>query len=122
MVTSRADPRIHGSVTATPRRSLRLARGGDRAYRRPPPGRKALANPDQQRIAEGVLSWDTAGETLVVVHTAPGEANRVAVAMDRLAWPEVVGTIAGDDTIFVAVKDQGAQRRVTRAIRGLRAK
>jgi transcriptional regulator of arginine metabolism len=59
---------------------------------------------------------------LVVVHTAPGEANRVAVAMDRLAWPEVVGTIAGDDTIFVAVKDQGAQRRVTRAIRGLRAK
>jgi len=94
----------------------------DSAYRRPPPGRKALANPDQQRIAEGVLSWDTAGETLVVVHTAPGEANRVAVAMDRLAWPEVVGTIAGDDTIFVAVKDQGAQRRVTRAIRGLRAK
>jgi transcriptional regulator of arginine metabolism len=57
-----------------------------------------------------------------VVHTAPGEANRVAVAMDRLAWPEVVGTIAGDDTIFVAVKDQGAQRRVTRAIRGLRGK
>jgi len=94
----------------------------DSAYRRPPPGRKALANPDQQRIAEGVLSWDTAGETLVVVHTAPGEANRVAVAMDRLAWPEVVGTIAGDDTIFVAVKDQGAQRRVTRAIGGLRAK
>ncbi|HTK42021.1 MAG TPA: hypothetical protein VL287_10545 [Gemmatimonadales bacterium] len=94
----------------------------DGAYRRPPPGRRALADPDQQRIAEGVLSWDTAGETLVVVHTAPGEANRVAVAMDRLAWPEVVGTIAGDDTIFIAVKDETAQRRVTRAIRGLRGK
>jgi transcriptional regulator of arginine metabolism len=92
------------------------------AYRRPPPGRRAIADPDEQRIAEGVLSWETAGATLVVVHTAPGEANRVAVAMDRLAWPEVVGTIAGDDTIFIAVKDETAQRRVTRAIRGLRGK
>ena len=90
------------------------------AYRRPP-GRRTVADPDEQRIAEGVLSWDTAGETLVVVHTAPGEANRVAVAMDRLAWPEVVGTIAGDDTIFIAVKDKGAQRRVAREIRSLAA-
>jgi transcriptional regulator of arginine metabolism len=101
--------------------ALRLAKV-DGAYRRPPPGRRAAADPDEQRIADGVLSWDTAGETLVVVHTAPGEANRVAVAMDRLAWPEVVGTIAGDDTIFIAVKDHRAQRRVTRAIRGLREK
>ena len=91
------------------------------AYRRPA-GRRSAGDPDEQRIAEGVLSWDTAGETLVVVHTAPGEANRVAVAMDRLAWPEVVGTIAGDDTIFVAVKDRGGQRRITRAIRDLRGK
>jgi len=89
------------------------------AYRRPPPGLRAVADPDEQRIAEGVLSWDTAGETLVVVHTAPGEANRVAVAMDRLAWPEVVGTIAGDDTIFIAVRDTKAQRGVLRAIRRL---
>jgi transcriptional regulator of arginine metabolism len=94
----------------------------DGAYRRPPPSRRPVTDPDEQRIAEGVLSWDTAGETLVVVHTAPGEANRVAVAMDRLAWSEVVGTIAGDDTIFIAVKDPGAQRRVTRAIRALRGK
>ena len=91
------------------------------AYRRPP-GRRSVGDPDEQRIAEGVLSCDTAGETLVVVHTAPGEANRVAVAMDRLAWPEVVGTIAGDDTIFIAVKEHGAQRRVARAIRALRGK
>jgi transcriptional regulator of arginine metabolism len=94
----------------------------DGAYRRSPPSLRAAADPDQQRIAEGVLSWDTAGETLIVVHTAPGEANRVAVAMDRLAWAEVVGTIAGDDTIFIAVKDLGAQRRVTRTIRSLRGK
>jgi len=34
------------------------------------------------------------------------------VAIDRLAWPEVAGTIAGDDTIFVAVKGPAARRRV----------
>jgi transcriptional regulator of arginine metabolism len=44
----------------------------------------------------------------VVLHTSPGEANRVAVAIDRLAWPDVVGTLAGDDTIFLAAKDAPA--------------
>ncbi len=101
--------------------ALRLVKM-DGAYRRPPPSPRVVTDPDQQRIAEGVLSCDTVGDTLVVVRTAPGEANRVAVAMDRLAWPEVVGTIAGDDTIFVAVKDHGAQRRVVRAIRSLGGK
>jgi transcriptional regulator of arginine metabolism len=92
------------------------------AYRRPPPSRRVVADPDEQRIAEGVLSSDTAGETLVVVRTAPGEANRVAVAMDRLAWPDIVGTIAGDDTIFVAVRDGAAQRRALKEIRKLTAR
>ena len=101
--------------------SLRLVKM-DGAYRRPPPGPRVVTDPDELRIAEGVLSCETAGETLVVVRTAPGEANRVAVAMDRMAWPEVVGTIAGDDTIFIAVKDPGAQRKVTRTIRALRGK
>jgi transcriptional regulator of arginine metabolism len=48
----------------------------------------------------------------VVLHTSPGEANRVAVAIDRLAWPDVVGTLAGDDTIFLAAKDAPAKRRL----------
>jgi transcriptional regulator of arginine metabolism len=41
------------------------------------------------------------------------------VALDRLAWPDVVGTIAGDDTIFLAVKDGSAQRRVMGEVRKL---
>ena len=92
----------------------------DGAYRRPPRG-ASPADPDEQRIAEGVLTIEPAGEALVVLHTPPGEANRVAVALDRLAWPEVIGTIAGDDTIFLAVKDSAAQRRVARAVKRLSA-
>jgi transcriptional regulator of arginine metabolism len=97
--------------------ALRLVKV-DGSYRRPPP-RTPRADPDERRVAEGVLTIDTAGDALVVVHTSPGEANHVAVALDRLAWPEVMGTIAGDDTIFLAVKDMSAQRRVVRAVRQL---
>jgi transcriptional regulator of arginine metabolism len=97
--------------------ALRLVKV-DGAYRRPPRGASPI-DPDERRIAEGVLTIESAGEALVVLHTPPGEANRVAVALDRLAWSEVIGTIAGDDTIFLAVKDGRAQRRVLREVRRL---
>jgi transcriptional regulator of arginine metabolism len=97
--------------------ALRLVKV-DGAYRRPPRG-STTQDPDERRIAESVLSSEPAGEALVVLHTPPGEANRVAVALDRLAWPDVVGTIAGDDTIFLAVKEERAQRRVLREVRRL---
>lgn len=41
----------------------------------------------------------------VVLKTAPGHASSVAVALDDEEWPEVVGTIAGDDTILVICSD-----------------
>ena len=90
----------------------------DGAYRRPFAVR-ARSNPDEHRISEGVLTAEPAGEALVVLHTPPGEANRVAVAIDRLAWPDVVGTLAGDDTIFLAVRGASAQRRVIGEVRKL---
>jgi transcriptional regulator of arginine metabolism len=94
--------------------ALRLVKV-DGAYRRPPRG-KVSQDPNERRIAEGVLTCERAGDALIVLHTPPGEANRVAVALDRLAWPDIVGTIAGDDTIFLAVKEIPAQRRVVRDI------
>ncbi len=95
--------------------ALKLVKA-DGAYRRPPRG-TSTQDPDERRIADGVLTCEPAGDALVVLHTPPGEANRVAVALDRLAWHDVVGTIAGDDTIFLAVKDNTAQRRVLREVR-----
>ena len=47
----------------------------------------------------------TAAANLVVIHTPPGNANVLASAIDRAAVPDVAGTIAGDDTIFVAPRD-----------------
>jgi transcriptional regulator of arginine metabolism len=91
----------------------------DGAYRRPPPGDLRAVDPDELRIRDGVLQAEPAGDALVVLRTPPGEANRVAVALDRLAWPIVVGTIAGDDTIFVATRDPAGQQQVIHRIRDL---
>jgi transcriptional regulator of arginine metabolism len=88
----------------------------DGAYRRPPAGQQFALDSDERRIAEGMLGADAAGDALVVVRTPPGEANRVGAALDRLAWSGIVGTIAGDDTIFIAVRDRPAQRRLLAAL------
>jgi transcriptional regulator of arginine metabolism len=96
--------------------TLRLVKV-DGIYVRPAEAMQRSREPDEVRIAEGVLTVDLAGDALVVVHTPPGEANRVGVALDRLSWPEIVGTIAGDDTIFLAVQDRKAQREVVRRLR-----
>jgi transcriptional regulator of arginine metabolism len=100
--------------------ALRLAKV-DGVYRRAPASSSRARDPDDLRIAEGVLTDEAAGDALVVVHTPPGEANRVGIALDRLAWPEIVGTIAGDDTIFLAVSNLAAQRQVLKRLRGIAA-
>lgn len=48
----------------------------------------------------------------IVLRTAPGHASSVAVALDDEEWPEVVGTIAGDDTILVICPDQRTAKTV----------
>jgi len=51
-------------------------------------------------------------QNLVVLKTAPGHANSVAVALDTEDWPEVTGTIAGDDTILVIAPDNATAATV----------
>jgi len=66
--------------------------------------------------ARGLLSLDHAGDSLVIARTLPGLASAVAVEIDSAALPEVVGTIAGEDTIFIAVRDAKAQRGVIKQV------
>jgi len=66
--------------------------------------------------ARGLLSLDHAGDSLIVARTFPGLASAVAVEIDAAAIPEVVGTIAGEDTIFIAVRDAKAQRTTLKQI------
>jgi transcriptional regulator of arginine metabolism len=57
---------------------------------------------------------------LLVVRTIPGSAHAIANAVDRAGWPEVVGSLAGDDTLFLAFSDRGSLQRVRRRLLRIR--
>jgi transcriptional regulator of arginine metabolism len=84
-----------------------------------PPREPTSADPNESRIAGRLLSVAAAGDHLLVLKTPAGEAQGVALALDRLAPAGVVGTVAGDDTIFVAVAGAAAGTRVVERLRAL---
>ena len=68
------------------------------------------------RAAEFLRDVSTAGPNLTVIKTAIGAAQRVALALDRSGWPEIIGNIGGDDTVFVATDSAAAQKILTAKI------
>jgi transcriptional regulator of arginine metabolism len=71
----------------------------------------------QRAMAEGlIIDIETAGDSLIVIKTGVGQASSAALAIDRAKIDEVVGTVAGDDTMFVAVKNLEAQRAAMKKI------
>ena len=69
-------------------------------------------------VSEFVRALRSAGPNLIVINTAIGAANRVALVLDRVSWPEIVGTVSGDDTIFVATTGMAAQKRLVARLQG----
>jgi transcriptional regulator of arginine metabolism len=65
----------------------------------------AAAGPDLAGVAADLLQDVRVAQNLIVLKTSPGNANALAVALDKEQWPEVVGTLAGDDTILVVAPD-----------------
>ena len=63
-------------------------------------------------VAGATLRVRVAGPHLLVLKTLPGRASVVALEIDNARWPEVVGTVAGDDTVFVALGGREDQQRV----------
>jgi transcriptional regulator of arginine metabolism len=66
--------------------------------------------PELSAIGEFVRAVLPAGPHLLVLRTAIGAAQRVALALDRAGWPEIVGNIGGDDTVFVATDSANHQK------------
>jgi len=67
----------------------------------------------------GISSIDVAGDNLIVVRCRSGLASAAAVRIDADGIREIVGTIAGDDTIFIAVRDRHDQKLVIKKLRSL---
>ena len=72
----------------------------------------ATGNDEVSAVADLVRNVKSAGPNLLVIHTAIGAAQRVALALDRCGWPEIVGNVGGDDTVFTATTGAAAQRNV----------
>ncbi len=70
------------------------------------------SGPHFEMLAAEFLTDVRCAQNLVVLRTAPGHANSVAVALDNEEWPEIVGTIAGDDTILVIAPDNSTATAV----------
>jgi transcriptional regulator of arginine metabolism len=77
-----------------------------------PPDEISRANGDFSALSQFVRTVRAAGNSITVIRTTIGAAASVAVALDKAEWPEVVGTISGDDTIFLATADSRAQHRL----------
>lgn len=76
-------------------------------------------NDRQLRIfAESVLSMAASGN-LIVIRTISGSANAAGEAIDVLEWPEIVGTIAGDNTLLVVLGEGVSSKQVLKKFEGL---
>lgn len=84
--------------------AIKTARG----YELPDAGKE----PHQElaAVAEFLRSITPAGPNLTVISTAIGAAQRVALALDRSNWAEMIGNIGGDDTVFVATDSAASQK------------
>ncbi len=113
---AKAGHRATQSSVSRDLRELGVAKRGDRYVL---PDDYAPASGGFRAVAGFVRQVRPAGSSLTVIRTAAGAAQSVAIVLDRASWPEVVGTISGDDTIFVATDDARAQRVVIDRLRDL---
>lgn len=94
----------------------RSAAWGVAETERPGGGRSVGGGPElgalRRRIGELITGVEPVGANLLVVRTPAGAASVAGAALDEEALPEIAGTIAGDDTLFVAVKSRAAQGRL----------
>ena len=96
-------------------RDLGVAKAADRYLL--PDVEDALSPSHFESVRTFVKSCRGAGPTLTVIRTTAGAAQSVALAIDKARWTEVVGTLAGDDTIFIACDSARGQRRLLERLR-----
>ena len=101
-------------------RELRLikvsTKSGGYKYAKPVRHEVAVSERLTRILADALIHVETAAN-LVIVKTLSGSANVAAEALDNLGWQEIIGTIAGDNTIFIAAKSSDEADVITARIR-----
>ena len=97
---------------------IKVARDGTPAYALPPKLIEAETSGEDRlrKLLHDLPVELRESGLLLVLRTLPGSAHAIAAALDRARWPEVAGSIAGDDTLFVAFSDRGSLQRIRRRL------
>lgn len=72
----------------------------------------------QKIFQDAVLRIDFS-ENIVVIRTHPGAGSSVAFALDNAQWPEIIGTVAGDDTVLAVVKQKELARGIVNRMKAM---
>lgn len=80
------------------------AKEGGYQYSMPDRTETTVADRLIRMLSDSMLSVNYAGN-MIVVKTISGSANIAAEAIDNMEWPEIIGTLAGDNTIFLVIRD-----------------
>ena len=103
-------------------RELRLlkvaANGGGFKFARPERHETAVSDRLTRILNDSLVNVDFSGN-MIVVKTLSGSANVAAEALDNLGWEEILGTIAGDNTIFIVARNETDTAEITNRIRKL---
>lgn len=103
-------------------RELRLikvpATDGGFKYAKPERHETAVSERLARILADSLVNVDSSGN-MIVVKTLSGSANVAAEALDNLGWSEILGTIAGDNTIFIVARNESDTAEITGRIRRL---
>ena len=103
-------------------RELRLikvaAKEGGFKYAKPERHEIAVSERLTRILTDSLVSVDSSGN-IIVVKTLSGSANVAAEALDNLGWPEILGTIAGDNTVFIVARNESDTTLITDRIRNL---
>jgi transcriptional regulator of arginine metabolism len=96
---------------------VKVSRGGVQAYALPPRADSEVSGEERlsQLLHDLPIEIKQAG-LLLVARAVPGSAHAIAAALDRAHWPEVVGSIAGDDTLFIAFADRSSLQRIRKLL------
>lgn len=93
---------------------------GGSFYARPGEGAgSAGPKPQLARLLQSLMHTVDGVGPFVVLRTAPGSAGAVTAAIDQAGWEEIIGTIAGDDTVLVITRSEKARKVVAERVKGL---
>ena len=94
------------------------ANGGGFKYAKPERHETTVSDRLTRILNDSLVNVDFSGN-MIVVKTLSGSANVAAEALDNLGWEEILGTIAGDNTIFIVARDAADTAEITNRIRKL---